>query len=151
MTVTNTLFYVQTKWEHVQWLKNGIMLLPTNRHFILSDGQLLVISELVEADSGVYQCESTSTGDMGPAYTLRVTNQNRSWGDFDKNTWICIVVISVIGCIAVTSGVWLMCIYCNRRKITSGGSSTGTGMVHYYLEPFFRNQEVNQKLIWKFY
>lgn len=117
--------------KRIQWLKNGALLFPTNRHFVLQDGQLLVISEIAESDAGIYQCETDGANgyDMGSAYTLRVTRKPAAgWWDLDdKTTWIIIVVIVVIACVLITSLVWLIIIYHTRRKQRAAASSTGTG------------------------
>ncbi|XP_055333115.1 leucine-rich repeats and immunoglobulin-like domains protein 3 [Paramacrobiotus metropolitanus] len=114
--------------ERFAWLKNGVMLLLTQRHHLLRDGRLLVISELMDGDSGIYQCEADGAEgyDMGPVYTLRVKRKPSAWWDMDDNTkqnWI--IAVTVIASILITSLAFLVYIYCTRRK-RRGVSSAAT-------------------------
>ena len=42
------------------WLKDGVVLVPTQRHFFTADDQLLVIVHATEKDAGNYTCVMTN-------------------------------------------------------------------------------------------
>lgn len=46
---------------HLSWLKDGAPLVATERHFLVADAQLLVITDSRPSDSGQYACEMTNT------------------------------------------------------------------------------------------
>lgn len=41
----------------MKWMKNGIPLTTTNRHYFTAENQILVIMKTITDDSGTYQCE----------------------------------------------------------------------------------------------
>ncbi|KAL1416137.1 hypothetical protein MTO96_006406 [Rhipicephalus appendiculatus] len=43
------------------WLKDGVPLVATERHFLVSEAQLLLITDTRTSDSGQYTCEMTNT------------------------------------------------------------------------------------------
>lgn len=45
----------------IKWIKDGISLTLSNRHFFTAENQLLVIMEANTDDSGTYQCEITNS------------------------------------------------------------------------------------------
>lgn len=45
----------------VQWMKDGILLTASNKHYITTDGQLLIIMETNTDDKGIYQCVITNS------------------------------------------------------------------------------------------
>lgn len=45
----------------IKWIKDGISLTKSNRHFFTTEYQLLVIMEANTDDSGTYQCEITNS------------------------------------------------------------------------------------------
>jgi leucine-rich repeats and immunoglobulin-like domains protein 1/3 len=45
----------------VTWLKDGVTLMPTLRHFFTADDQLLVIVQTEASDAGDYMCVLTNT------------------------------------------------------------------------------------------
>lgn len=45
----------------IKWMKDGIPLLSSNRHYFTAEDQLLVIMETNTDDSGTYQCEIANT------------------------------------------------------------------------------------------
>jgi len=45
----------------IRWIKDGISLTLSNRHFFTAENQLLVIMEANTEDSGNYQCEISNS------------------------------------------------------------------------------------------
>lgn len=107
------------------WLKDGIPIAITERHFFAGDDQLLVITDASVSDSGTYAC--TITNDLGqssgamqltvtPAIVANVVNVDEMTG---------IVIITVVCCAVATSIIWVFIIYHTRKG--SGCTNFVTG------------------------
>ncbi|XP_050530009.1 leucine-rich repeats and immunoglobulin-like domains protein 3 [Daktulosphaira vitifoliae] len=98
----------------IKWMKNGISLNSSNRHFFTADDQLLVIMETNVEDSGNYQCEiANSLGIKIQEAEIIIMPYYRS---LIHDYALGLVIIAVIVCIVITSAIWVLFIYRTRRS-----------------------------------
>jgi hypothetical protein len=109
----------------LSWLKNGKPLEITPRHFFTAEGQLLIIVQTEQSDSGRYTCEMTNTlGTESDSSVVTVvggetaqqTGLGGGGGLSDQSTTIGIIIIAVVCCVVGTSLVWVIIIYQTRKK-----------------------------------
>lgn len=102
------------------WLKDGVPLVATERHFLVAEAQLLVITDTRTSDSGQYACEMTNTlGIERGLSLLKVVPAKSSLGPLGPDAegmTTGIVVIVVVVCIVGTSLVWVFIIYKTRKR-----------------------------------
>ncbi|KAH6928455.1 hypothetical protein HPB50_016602 [Hyalomma asiaticum] len=102
------------------WLKDGVPLVATERHFLVAEAQLLVITDTRASDSGQYACEMTNTlGIERGLSLLKVVPAKSSPGPLGSDAegmTTGIVVIVVVVCIVGTSLVWVFIIYKTRKR-----------------------------------
>nr|XP_050027709.1 leucine-rich repeats and immunoglobulin-like domains protein 3 [Dermacentor andersoni] len=102
------------------WLKDGAPLVATERHFLVAEAQLLVITDSRTTDSGQYACEMTNTlGIERGLSLLKVVPAKSSLGPLGPDAegmTTGIVVIVVVVCIVGTSLVWVFIIYKTRKR-----------------------------------
>ncbi|KAH7947869.1 hypothetical protein HPB52_016419 [Rhipicephalus sanguineus] len=102
------------------WLKDGVPLVATERHFLVAEAQLLVITDSRTSDSGQYACEMTNTlGNERGLSLLKVVPAKSSLGPLGPDAegmTTGIVVIVVVVCIVGTSLVWVFIIYKTRKR-----------------------------------
>lgn len=102
----------------LEWLKDGIPLQPTLRHFFTADDQLLVIVQTQSSDAGEYTCIMTNT--LGSErQTSRLTvliadGDTRS--SVEESTTTGIIIIAVVCCVVGTSLIWVIVIYKTRQR-----------------------------------
>lgn len=107
---------------HLSWLKDGAPLVATERHFLVADAQLLVITDSRPSDSGQYACEMTNTLGIERGLSLlqvlpAKTSLGGPLGGADTEGMTTgIVVIVVVVCIVGTSLVWVFIIYKTRKR-----------------------------------
>lgn len=113
----------------LSWLKDGVPIPITERHFFAGDDQLLVITDATATDAGTYAC--TISNDLGessgamqlivtPAIVANVVNVDEMTG---------IVIITVVCCAVATSVIWVFIIYHTRKgngctKFVTGNTGT---------------------------
>lgn len=102
------------------WLKDGAPLVTTERHFLVAEAQLLVITDSRPSDSGQYACEMTNTlGIERGLSLLKVVPVKSTLGPLGPDAegmttgiLVIVVVVSIVG----TSLVWVLIIYNKMRK-----------------------------------
>ncbi|XP_072402807.1 leucine-rich repeats and immunoglobulin-like domains protein 2 [Diabrotica undecimpunctata] len=99
----------------ITWLKDGDLIIPTERHFFIHDNQMVIIVDSVQSDSGNYECHlNNSIGQESGRCRIVVKSNNT-----DTSNLMGIIVISVVCCAVLTSIIWVVIIYQTRRKITN--------------------------------
>lgn len=97
----------------IRWIKDGISLTLSNRHFFTAENQLLVIMEANTDDSGTYQCEITnSLGVNSQKVDVLVMPLYRS---LIHEYTLGLIVIAIIVCIVIISTIWVLFVYKARR------------------------------------
>ncbi|KAL4125958.1 hypothetical protein QTP88_010193 [Uroleucon formosanum] len=97
----------------IRWIKDGIYLTLSNRHYFTAENQLLVIMEANTDDSGTYQCEITnSLGVNSQKVDVLVMPLYRS---LIHEYTLGLVVIAIILCIVIISTIWVLFVYKARR------------------------------------
>ena len=108
--------------------------LPSRRHYLTADSQILVLTGVRKSDCGVYTCVvSNAVGSERAVSTLRVvdgpvTSVENASGDDMATIRLGLVVIAAVCGIVLTSVAWVVVIYCiqRRRDLTDSSSSTST-------------------------
>ena len=93
--------------------------LPSDRHFLTGDDQLLVVVETQPSDAGEYECVAVNTLGETRGFSYLVVRGKRGevhTGGMDKSTTTGIIIIAVVCCIVGTSLVWVIIIYHTRKK-----------------------------------
>ena len=99
-------------FPHIDWNKDGDALELTDRHFFTANNQLLVIVEATTSDAGQYACTmSNALGMQYDVMTLHVAVAPP--GDEIWTTGV--IVIAVVCCVVLTSLIWVVFIFYNRR------------------------------------
>ncbi|KAF0763529.1 leucine-rich repeats and immunoglobulin-like domains protein 3 [Aphis craccivora] len=97
----------------IKWIKDGVSLTLSNRHFFTAENQLLVIMEANTDDSGTYQCEVTNS--------LGVNSQKVDvivmplYQSLIHEYTLGLVVIAIILCIIIISSIWVLFVYKAKR------------------------------------
>lgn len=100
----------------LKWLKDGIPIVPTGRHYFAADDQLLVIIEVESSDAGRYECEITNDlGTKKDMTELRVLPPVAILVKEEDMTGI--IIITVVCCAVGTSIIWVVIIYHTRRRM----------------------------------
>lgn len=99
----------------IRWLKDGLPITATERHFFTAEDQLMIIVDTTQSDSGEYQCHlNNSLGERTASSRLlvkpTVLNTRDMWG---------IIIIAVVCCAVITSLIWVMIIYQTRKRTPS--------------------------------
>ena len=108
----------------LSWLKDGVELQVTPRHFLTAENQLLIIVHTEESDSGLYTCVMTNTlGTERGVSELTVLGSRDSYTGPDDggaaeedSTTTGIIIIAVVCCVVGTSLIWVIIIYHNAIK-----------------------------------
>uniref|UniRef100_A0A1S4H2N9 Ig-like domain-containing protein n=1 Tax=Anopheles gambiae TaxID=7165 RepID=A0A1S4H2N9_ANOGA len=131
------------------WLKDGEPIGLTERHFITGEGQLLVIVDTEQTDAGLYECrfENEIISEGGSTRLTVVDGPEDMHGSVLGETgtygagggggggvledvqlhakmlhsWVAIG-LALIGCIVLTSCIWMCCLYRMQKRIRRGGS-----------------------------
>ncbi|CAG9855203.1 unnamed protein product [Phyllotreta striolata] len=99
----------------ITWLKDGELIIPTERHFFIHDNQMVIIVDSVQSDSGNYECYLNNTiGDEIGRSRIVVKPIT-----YEKSNMMGIIIISVVCCAVLTSIIWVVIIYQTRRKIAT--------------------------------
>lgn len=100
----------------LKWLKDGIPIVPTERHYLTADDQLLVIIGVESSDAGRYECEITNDlGTKKDMTELRVLPPVAILVKEEDMTGI--IIITVVCCAVGTSIIWVVIIYHTRRRM----------------------------------
>lgn len=100
----------------LKWLKDGTPIVPTERHFLTGDDQLLVIIGAEANDAGRYECEITNElGTKKDMTELRVLPPVAILVNEKDMTGI--IIITVVCCAVGTSIIWVVIIYHTRRRM----------------------------------
>src|SRR5699024_3613742 len=60
----------------ITWYKDGVALMPTERHFFTAEGQLLIIVKLKSSDQGEYSCSISNVyGSAQDSFFLSLTSR----------------------------------------------------------------------------
>ncbi|RZF42392.1 hypothetical protein LSTR_LSTR004200 [Laodelphax striatellus] len=109
------------------WRKDGKQLVKTDRHFFTSQDQLLVITDTVHSDEGVYECEVSNSLGVEKGYTrLTVLQAYAVTGNEENLTGV--IMITFVCCAVVTSAVWVVIIY--YTSIRARQNNNGPVPVH---------------------
>ncbi|GAB0092093.1 hypothetical protein DMENIID0001_070550 [Sergentomyia squamirostris] len=107
----------------LRWIKDGLPIDSTERHFFAAEDQLLIIVNTQLSDAGAYECEMRN--DVGSAIGgaklnvlpgSYVSSVKSSMPATSMKDIIGIVVITVVLCAVVTSVVWVVIIYKAKRS-----------------------------------
>lgn len=102
----------------LKWLKDGVPVVHTNRHYYAADDQLLVIIPTEPADAGRYECEITNElGTKKDMTELRILPPVAIMVNEEDMTGI--IIITVVCCAVGTSIIWVVIIYHTRRRMTT--------------------------------
>ncbi|CAK1582044.1 unnamed protein product [Parnassius mnemosyne] len=119
----------------LKWLKDGIPVVHTDRHFFTGDDQLLVIVGVEANDAGKYECEITNElGTKKDMIELKVLPPVAIMVNEEDMTGI--IIITVVCCAVGTSIIWVVIIYHTRRRMAAavhtfpGESVKMTQVVH---------------------
>lgn len=107
----------------LKWLKDGLPIAPSERHYFTGDDQLLIIIGVEPSDAGRYECEiRNELGTKKDMTELRVLPPVAILVKEEDMTGI--IVITVVCCAVGTSIIWVIIIYHTRRRMA--------GAVHTY-------------------
>jgi leucine-rich repeats and immunoglobulin-like domains protein 1/3 len=126
----------------VEWVRDGRPV-PTDspRHHLAADSQILIVRQAQLGDAGIYTCVvSNALGSDRAASKLTViASDGNAVGDayadgllspsgdrYDVTMRIALAMIAGIAGIVLTSFVWVMIIYCLRRRRDSSDSSSSS-------------------------
>lgn len=100
----------------IKWLKDGTPIVPTDRHYLTADDQLLIIIGAEAGDAGRYECEITNElGTKKDMTELRVLPPVAIMVNEEDMTGI--IIITVVCCAVGTSIIWVVIIYHTRRRM----------------------------------
>ncbi|XP_021702392.1 leucine-rich repeats and immunoglobulin-like domains protein 3 isoform X2 [Aedes aegypti] len=118
----------------ILWFKDGEPLLVTERHFIIADGQLMIIVKTDFDDAGDYECQvenefGSQRGLMklsvieGPELVhddISSTNTDTVSGNtghvLNDRDIIAIILITIICCCILTSLIWIVVMFRMRKR-----------------------------------
>lgn len=100
----------------LKWLKDGSPIVPSERHFLTNEDQLLIIIGAEAGDAGRYECEITNElGTKKDMTELRVLPPVAIMVNEKDMTGI--IIITVVCCAVGTSIIWVVIIYHTRRRM----------------------------------
>lgn len=96
----------------IRWLKDGVPINITQRHFFTAEEQVIIIIDTVKSDSGTYTCElENRLGNVtGSCHVVIQTEQ------ISQRDRMGIIIITVVCCAVGTSIVWVVIIYQTRKR-----------------------------------
>ncbi|XP_056645716.1 leucine-rich repeats and immunoglobulin-like domains protein 2 [Diorhabda sublineata] len=97
----------------ITWLKDGELIIPTERHFFIHENQMVIIVDSVQTDSGNYECRLNNSIGEESGRSRIVVKPNTT----ETSNMMGIIIISVVCCAVLTSIIWVVIIYQTRRKI----------------------------------
>ncbi len=102
----------------ITWTKNNKSLVFSKRHHLSSDDQLLVITDVVLEDTGLYECElSNDLGAERGRSELKVLPAGRHFtAEISSNVVFGIVITTIVTSVVITSAVWVIFIHLTRRR-----------------------------------
>ncbi|VVC33168.1 Hypothetical protein CINCED_3A007379 [Cinara cedri] len=99
----------------MKWMKNGIPLITTSRHYFTAENQILVIVKTNIDDSGTYQCETANS------YGIQMQEMEvlilPIYKSFMNKYIIGLIIILVIICIIIASAMLVLYIYGSRNPL----------------------------------
>ncbi|XP_061728544.1 leucine-rich repeats and immunoglobulin-like domains protein 3 [Cydia pomonella] len=102
----------------LKWSKDGVPVVPSERHYFIADDQLLVILAAEPSDAGHYECEITnSLGTKKEMTELRILPPVAIMVNEEDMTGI--IIITVVCSTVGTSIIWVVIIYHTRRRMAS--------------------------------
>ncbi|XP_032513390.2 leucine-rich repeats and immunoglobulin-like domains protein 3 [Danaus plexippus] len=100
----------------LKWSKDGMPLIPTERHYFTADDQLLVIIGAEPNDAGQYECEiKNELGSKKDMIELKVLPPVAIMVKEEDMTGI--IIITAVCCAVGTSIIWVVIIYHTRRRM----------------------------------
>ncbi|XP_045518715.1 leucine-rich repeats and immunoglobulin-like domains protein 3 [Pieris brassicae] len=112
----------------LKWLKDGSPILPSERHFLAGNNQLLIIIGAQSGDAGHYECEITNNlGTKKEIIELKVLPPVAIMVKEENMTGI--IIITVVCCAVGTSIIWVVIIYHTRRRMAGAIRSYPTESV----------------------
>ncbi|XP_022117025.2 leucine-rich repeats and immunoglobulin-like domains protein 3 [Pieris rapae] len=112
----------------LKWLKDGSPILPSERHFLAGNNQLLIIIGAQSGDAGHYECEITNNlGTKKEIIELKVLPPVAIMVKEENMTGI--IIITVVCCAVGTSVIWVVIIYHTRRRMAGAMRSYPTESV----------------------
>lgn len=123
----------------IRWFKDEQPIVPTERHFLTADDQLLIIVKTTESDAGEYKCEiENSLGKLSASMKLSVRTILAPIKEIDCYSYskginvdemTAIVIITVVCCAVCTSIIWVVIIYQTKKEggCTTAGEGNGSG------------------------
>lgn len=100
----------------LQWFKDGTQIVPSERHFMTAEDQLLIIIGAEANDAGRYECQINNTLATKKDMTeLRVLPPVAIMVNEEDMTGI--IIITVVCCAVGTSIIWVVIIYHTRRRM----------------------------------
>ncbi|XP_047510150.1 leucine-rich repeats and immunoglobulin-like domains protein 3 [Pieris napi] len=112
----------------LKWLKDGSPILPSERHFLAGNNQLLIIIGAQSGDAGHYECEITNNlGTKKEIIELKVLPPVAIMVKEENMTGI--IIITVVCCAVGTSIIWVVIIYHTRRRMARAMRSYPTESV----------------------
>lgn len=102
----------------LKWLKDDTPVVPGERHFLVNDDQLLIITGVQSDDAGKYDCEITNElGTKKHMTQLQVLPPVAIMVNEEDMTGI--IIITVVCCAVGTSIIWVVIIYHTRRRMAT--------------------------------
>ncbi|XP_013182223.1 PREDICTED: leucine-rich repeats and immunoglobulin-like domains protein 3 [Papilio xuthus] len=100
----------------LKWLKDGVPIVHTERHFFSGEDQLLIIIGVEQKDAGKYECEITNElGTKKDTIEMKVLTPVSIMVNEEDMTGI--IIITVVCCAVGTSIIWVVIIYHTRRRM----------------------------------
>ncbi|EAT43168.1 AAEL005351-PA, partial [Aedes aegypti] len=105
----------------ILWFKDGEPLLVTERHFIIADGQLMIIVKTDFDDAGDYECQvENEFGSQRGLMKLSVIEGPELVHDdissTNTDTVSAIILITIICCCILTSLIWIVVMFRMRKR-----------------------------------
>lgn len=69
----------------ITWLKDGAVIVPTERHFFTAEDMLVVIVDTIQSDSGVYECHLNNSLGTVTGYSRITVKPGEIYVLFDKS------------------------------------------------------------------
>ncbi|ENN80287.1 hypothetical protein YQE_03280, partial [Dendroctonus ponderosae] len=98
----------------VTWVKDGELIMATERHFFIAENQLIIIVDSVHNDSGIYECHLNNSQGEEVGRSRVVVKPSV----LDTSNMMGIIIITVVCCAVFTSIVWVAIIYQTRKSGT---------------------------------
>lgn len=97
----------------ITWNKNGKPLTLSKRHFLAAENQLLVITDTILDDSGIYECEmSNGLGNERGRSQLKIVYV----AEISYEDVVGVVITTLVLSIVITSAVWVVFIHLTRSS-----------------------------------